>query len=161
LEASGVEVRPYDPSDDGKISSMMVEIQEEFSEIFTAPDSKPVAKFVSEGGKVWVAHHNENVVGTIALALFSSKIVTLRRMFVAKNYRGKLSLRLLNTVIREAQKNKITDIYLGTMKQFAAAQRFYLKNGFTEIKKEELPDKMVLSSLDTLFFRLNLACDYK
>ena len=40
------------------------------------------------------------------------------------------------------------------MDQFTAAKKFYLKNGFVEIKKEELPRDYSSNPMDTIFYKL-------
>jgi GNAT superfamily N-acetyltransferase len=50
----------------------------------------------------------------------------------------------------------INQIFLGTFTSMHAAHRFYKKNGFSEIKKEELPATFPLVSYDNMFFTCNL-----
>lgn len=47
---------------------------------------------------------------------------------------------------------RMREIYLGTTAQFIAAQRFYRRNGFTEIAKAELPARFPLMAVDSVFF---------
>lgn len=76
-----------------------------------------------------------------------------------KEFRGKkigISKRLLKTVIEWSEENRISKLYLGTMKQFKAAQSFYEKNGFKQIQRNELPHNFPNNPLDKVFFVQNL-----
>jgi predicted N-acetyltransferase YhbS len=47
-------------------------------------------------------------------------------------------------------------VQLGTVEQLKAAHRFYERNGFESIAKEDLPVYFPLMSTDTMFFQLHL-----
>jgi GNAT superfamily N-acetyltransferase len=106
-----------------------------------------------------VALNDNKIIGTIGLSRFDNNTGIIRRMFVAKKYRGNqlnTAKNLLDIAMAEAKSRRYSDIYLGTMEQFKAAQRFYTKNNFVQISREGLPDKMTLSTNDTLFYKLKL-----
>ncbi|XHR98338.1 hypothetical protein ACFJIV_24075 [Mucilaginibacter sp. UC70_90] len=50
----------------------------------------------------------------------------------------------------------MTDIYLGTVEMLKAAHRFYEKNGFTRLAKQDLPESFPLMAADTIFYQLHL-----
>ena len=107
------------------------------------------------GGNFWVALSGKQVVGTISLIYFEHNSVALRKMFVHKDFRGKekgIGLLLLKRVINWCEEKGFTDIYLGTVEVLMAARRFYLKNEFETIAKEDLPSNFPLMPVDTLFF---------
>jgi len=77
-------------------------------------------------------------------------------LFVDKNYRGKefgTGQKLLNTLIDWARHKGFTEIFLGTTEKFTRAQRFYEKNGFEEIEKQELPTTFPVMEVDIKFYR--------
>lgn len=75
----------------------------------------------------------------------------------AKSFRGQgVALALLDKVRRWSRENGFRNIYLGTMKQFKAAQRFYEKNHFVRISKTELSEFFIHNPLDDVFFRSDL-----
>ncbi len=83
----------------------------------------------------------------------------LRKMFVHKNFRGKeygVGQTLLNTVLEWAKQKKINEILLGTTEKFIAAQRFYEKNGFTEIEKRLLPGEFPVMEVDVKFYKYTI-----
>lgn len=78
----------------------------------------------------------------------------LKRMFMANEFRGKgVAKMLLDTLLNWAVENKIVNIYLGTMNQFKAAQKFYEKNGFKEIAQTKLPVDFPINQLDSIFYQ--------
>jgi putative acetyltransferase len=79
----------------------------------------------------------------------------LRKMFVKKGFRGApqyIAQRLLETLFDWCATTGISEIYLGTRNTLAAAQRFYLKNGFVETQKQDLPPNFPLMAVDNCFF---------
>jgi len=120
------------------------------------PDLETISSFYQRGnGNFWVALLDDKVIGTIALIDIGNSQCALRKMFVAKEYRGKgkgVSKRLLCTVLDWCKFKNIKEIYLGTVSILHAAQRFYEKNGFDEIAKNELPVNFPIMEVDTKFY---------
>lgn len=80
-------------------------------------------------------------------------------MFVHKDYRGKekgTGQLLLDTLITWCKEKDIREIYLGTIERLEAAIRFYKRNNFFLIKKEELPVNFPIMKVDTHFFKLSI-----
>jgi ribosomal protein S18 acetylase RimI-like enzyme len=76
-------------------------------------------------------------------------------MFVKKEFRGKehgIAQKLLDILVESAQENQITNVYLGTLERLQAAIRFYERNGFTLIEKQNLPSVFPIMPVDTHFF---------
>ncbi|MCI0768600.1 GNAT family N-acetyltransferase, partial [Bacillus sp. TL12] len=115
-----------------------------------------VGSFYQKGtGNFWVALDGKKVVGTVALLDIQNHQVALRKMFVTKEYRGKVfqtANLLLNNVFEWAKEKEISEIYLGTTLQFLAAHRFYEKNGFQEIPTGNLPKNFPLMQVDKKFY---------
>lgn len=137
------------------INEMMVDISLEFEgEIFAKATSQtPLIPDV-----YWVALFNDIVIGTVGLSLRSNYAI-LKRMMLKKEFRGKgisVSDKLLQTAMRYCLTAQFSDVYLGTMSQFKAAQRFYIKNGFYQILEQELPSDFMLNPLDSVFFKKSL-----
>ncbi|SDI33503.1 GNAT family N-acetyltransferase [Mucilaginibacter sp. P25] len=111
------------------------------------------------GGDFWGAIYNKQLVGTIALIAFDNNSAAIRKMFVLKEYRGKelgIAQLLLNNLIDYCKQNNIAHIYLGTVEMLKAAHRFYEKNGFTHLAKQDLPESFPLMAADTIFYELHL-----
>jgi GNAT superfamily N-acetyltransferase len=124
------------------------------------PDLLDIEKnYHQTGGNFWGAKHDELLAGTIALIAFDKHAGAIRKMFVREAYRGKdwgTGQLLLDTLIDYCRQNQITDLYLGTVEAFKAAHRFYERNGFTRLAKNELPQSFPLMSRDTIFYHLHL-----
>jgi len=124
------------------------------------PDLMQIEDFYfANGGSFWGAFIDGELVGTIALVKFDEKAAAIRKMFVKKEFRGKeygIAQKLLETLIAYCQKNGIDEVYLGTVSILEAALRFYERNYFIRIEKEQLPSKFPLMTADNVFCFLNL-----
>ena len=136
----------------------MKAIQDEFDEeIYSSP-----VDFASLSGlpgrKYWVALHNDEVVGTVGVIEINEGNAILKSMMVHRDYRGQggTAQALLGVATNFAISNGCRKMYLGTMIQFIAAQKFYQKIGFTEIKEDDLPADFISNPVDKVFFVRNL-----
>jgi GNAT superfamily N-acetyltransferase len=117
------------------------------------------ANYHQTGGNFWGAEYDGQLVGTIALIAIDGNAGALRKMFVRKEYRGKelgIAQRLLDELIAFCKQNNITALYLGTVDMLKAAHRFYEKNGFTQLAKQDLPASFPLMGADNMFYQLHL-----
>ena len=154
----------YEDSYREAIIGLILPIQQnEFSvpaTIKDQPDLLNISSFYKRSkGNFWVALYKNEVVGTIALVDFSSNQAALRKMFVHRDHRGKekgVGQQLLNELKNWCRRKGINQLYLGTFTSMRPAHRFYEKNGFVEIKKEELPATFPLVSYDNMFFTCSL-----
>ena len=100
------------------------------------------------------------VVGTVALLDIGRDQAALRKMFVTASHRGPergVARRLLETVLVWSRARGLREIFLGTTAKFLAAHRFYEKNGFVEMSRDELPPRFPVMPVDSKFYRLGLA----
>lgn len=153
-----IRIEEYQPVHQPAINEMMKRIQAEFAEAITSRHSTVMAEvYQLPGQKYWIAFHNNTVIGTIGLVMYGNHNAVVKRMMVDPDYRGKkfpTAQLLLDTAFEWGKQQGAKRIYLGTMKQFIAAQKFYLKNGFEEIKIGELPADYPPNPMDTLFYKL-------
>ncbi len=124
------------------------------------PDLNDIENFYQSGSSnFWVAMSQECVVGTIALIDIGNEQGALRKMFVKSSYRGKIynaAKLLLKETIEWAEKHSMQEIYLGTTEKFLAAHRFYEKNQFIQLPKENLPVTFPVMKVDTIFYKLHI-----
>jgi GNAT superfamily N-acetyltransferase len=116
--------------------------------------------YSATGGGFWGAFDGQQLVGTIALISTGHNAGALRKMFVQKEYRGKergIAQKLFMTLKEHCVHSHITDLYLGTVEILKASHRFYQRNGFRLIARNELPGYFPLMEVDTLFYHLHLA----
>ena len=163
--ASGVRIAPFAAGDTAGIEALILGIQRgEFGLGITwadQPDLHDVPAFYRKGGgEFWVAKDDVGrIVGTISLVDIGAGQGALRKMFVAREWRGpehRLGQRLLDGLIAHARAVKIGTILLGTTEAFRAAHRFYEKNGFRQIAPAALPSSFPRMGGDTRFYQLDL-----
>ena len=155
-----IKIQPFENHDTDQIVDLILTIQQkEFFVPITINEQQDllnIPAFYQQGnGNFWVAKHEGKVVGTIALIDCGESIGTIRKMFVKKEFRGKefgIAQRLLDLLLDIAKESKMTDVYLGTIERLQAAIRFYERNGFTLIAKENLPLVFPIMTVDTHFF---------
>jgi putative acetyltransferase len=148
-----------------QIAEMILGIQQgEFNVPITLadqPDLLDIANFYQQNhGNFWVALNTQNkVIGSIALIDIGGNAGAIRKMFVRKEYRGKelgVAQKLLDTLLEWATAHEIHSLYLGTIERLQAAIRFYEKNEFTLLEKEDLPPTFPLMPVDTHFYERHL-----
>ncbi len=163
-----IEVRPYESQDKEQILDLILTIQrKEFGILITAeqqPDLSDIPFFYQHGtGNFWSAicknttTGKSKVVGTISLLDIGNDQAALRKMFVAKEYRGSTygtAEKLLSALLNWYREKELKDVFLGTTSRFIAAHKFYEKNGFLEVPKEQLPDQFPIMNVDSKFYQL-------
>jgi N-acetylglutamate synthase-like GNAT family acetyltransferase len=137
--------------------------QEEFGipiSLEDQPDLQQIPDFYQQGnGNFWLAVVDGTVAGSIALRDIGNRQVALRKMFVKSAYRGReagVGQALLNNAFEWAIEKNVEKIFLGTTEKFLAAQRFYEKNGFAEIAKDQLPKAFPFMTPDVKFYQYNI-----
>jgi GNAT superfamily N-acetyltransferase len=160
-----IEVHTYSYGYKEEIGHLIVSIQQaEFNIPITLadqPDLNNIHDFYQVGkGNFWFVTVAGKVAGTIALLDIGHGQGALRKMFVIEQFRGKelgLGQLLLNTLLQWARHKEYSKIYLGTTEKFKAAQRFYEKNGFEEIRKDLLPMEFPIMKVDVKFYVYHMA----
>ncbi len=158
-------VQPFAPQHTEAVVALILSIQiGEFQVPITRqdqPDLDMIPAFYHQGkGNFWVALHEGAVVGTIAAIDFGDDMLALRKMFVHPDFRGRAhgtAQMLLDTLLQWSQERQVRAILLGTIERFGAARKFYARNDFEELAKQDLPPNFPPMPLDTLFFRKKLA----
>ena len=159
-----IEIRPFTDSFQDQLVKLILDIQQlEFNVPITAadqPDLFIIDDFYRKnGGEFWVAVSDEKVVGSIALIKIGNRCGVIRKMFVAKEFRGKdfgIAQKLFETLITYCKEHDIDSLYLGTINRLEAALRFYERNGFETISKESLPSDFPIMPVDNVFCKLTI-----
>jgi len=93
------------------------------------------------------------IIGCVGLKKLNDKQGEVKKFFVIPEYRGLgIAQKLMHHMVKNALKHGFDNLFLGTVEQLNAAQRFYGKNGFKSIRKASLPREFKLSVLDTHFY---------
>jgi putative acetyltransferase len=157
-------IKTYKEAHKEQIASLIINIQRgEFNVPITLADQPDLANipdfYQSKNGDFWVAENVlGEVIGTIALIDIGANEGAIRKMFVHKEFRGKthgVAQALFNALFEKAEKQGMNALYLGTIARLEAAIRFYERNGFKPIEKEDLPKSFPLMAVDTHFYQLH------
>ncbi len=101
-------------------------------------DLRKINEIYSGKGKFWIALNNNQVVGTVAIRDMGNQTAKLNRMFVLVEYHGSgIGQKLLDHAIVFAKKQGFTKIILNTHELMYRAHKFYEKNQFIKIGKNE------------------------
>ena len=104
-------------------------------------------------GNFWLALENDKLVGTIGLCELSLDVGYFVRFYVDKNYRRKgIGSKLFFTLIEFAKKNNYKKIILTTSSHQEAANRFYVKMGFTRVYSP--PAELPHPPTDDIFYEI-------
>lgn len=161
---ANVRIEVYDKKYNDQVTDLILHIQRnEFGVPITRkdqPDLNAIESFYQKGtGNFWVALADTKVVGTIALIDIGNHQVALRKMFVHEEYRGaphKTGQSLMDVAFTWMKEKNVHEVILGTLDRFQAAQKFYLRNGFVEVMKKDLPSNFPAMTLDNRFFKKDL-----
>ena len=162
LMVPGVTIADFENTHQPGIDRLMEDVQKEFPETIYGPGTKKIidVAFLPDR-KYWVALHNNVVIGTIGVVLLANRNAALKSMILQKEYRGtqkQIADALFRVAKEKVSEQNATQLFLGTMIQFKAAQAFYLKHGFTGASEDELPADFVKNPVDKVFFKLLLWC---
>ena len=157
-------VQPFAPEHRQQVIDHVLGIQRgEFGVPITLEDQPDLAdvpgSYCRARGGFWVALAGERVVGTIGLMDHGADGAALRKMFVAREFRGRVegvAAALFKSLLVHARERGIDCIRLGTRPEMHAAHRFYEKQGFVAIDPSELPAGFPRMPHDSLFYRLDV-----
>ena len=158
-----IAIAPY--ADGDGVKDLILGIQQgEFGFPITweaQPDLHDIPAYYRKGaGEFWITKDGAGrVIGSISLLDLGGGEGALRKMFVAREWRGArgVAQRLLETLLAHARATSIGTVLLGTTEAFRAAHRFYEKNGFRQVADGTLPAHFPRMAGDTRFYRLDLA----
>ena len=161
-----VRIVPWGPEHEAGVIALISRIQREEFGLPITPEQQPdlcdvPGFYLGGGGNFWVAlNAGGEVVGSIALKDIGGGNGALRKMFVRQDMRGRekgVAAALLALLLDWAGDKGFASIFLGTTPFFLAAHRFYERNGFREIPTNDLPPGFPLMTVDTRFYRRDLA----
>jgi N-acetylglutamate synthase-like GNAT family acetyltransferase len=161
MSTAAFTIAPFTAVQRRAVATLVLAIQRREFDIPVTLESQPdlvdIEGFFRRGsGDFWVASAADKPVGSIGLLDIGEGRGALRKMFVHPVWRGRekgVAQGLLDTLLAHATKHGMTEIVLGTIDKFVAAQHFYRRNGFVEIAEAELPVSFPRMNVDTTFFR--------
>jgi GNAT superfamily N-acetyltransferase len=146
-----VTLRRYQVADYDSVATLWTRINRELAppgmeELFeryiatTIDDElKPLLEVFSEAKRnaFWVVESSNQIVGSFGIESRSENDTELRRMYLDKEYRGSgIAQRMLDCAQTTARQLGFTKMILSTAQIQSAADRFYRKNGFRQIRTE-------------------------
>lgn len=112
-----------------------------------------------QGGGFWTAVCENKIVGCVGLQKLNPEYGILRKLFVARAFRGKdpkIALTLFNELRARASRLGLEKILLDSPSIAKASHRFYAKQGFVEIPRENIPKGYSYPDRDSMIFELDL-----
>lgn len=127
--------------------------------LFEQPDLKDINRYyLKNGGGFWLAvDEQDNVIGCIGLMIKNNKCGILKKFFIKSEYRGNgISKALYANLTSCAQKLNLKTIILDTPAICTRAHNFYLKMGYRQISRENLPIEYDYPDRNSILFIKNL-----
>ena len=112
-------------------------LEEKDREILGDPDNAILRK----GGRIFVVHGEEDVVGCLALIPMGHGVYEISKMAVSPQLRGLgIGRRLLQHAIAEAKALGAKSLFLGSSTKLKNAVHLYESVGFRHVAREAIPD---------------------
>ncbi|MCQ6264663.1 bifunctional helix-turn-helix transcriptional regulator/GNAT family N-acetyltransferase [Fictibacillus sp. WQ 8-8] len=142
---SEVTIRSFQPGDVGFVAHLHGRLYDEtykFGRMFEYYVMKGLTEFMNNtnGGDLWVAEVNGQIVGSIAITKSSDTLAQLRWFILDEHYQGMgIGKKLMETAIKFCKEQHYQHIFLWTVNILAAARYLYQKYNFklTEEKPNE------------------------
>jgi GNAT superfamily N-acetyltransferase len=100
----------------------------------------PTGTILDNGGFIWLAKEQDEIVGTIGLINEGNGVFELAKMTVAKNWQGKgISRQLMETCLNKAREVGAIKISLFSNSQLQVALKLYEKYGFRHVEVVDNP----------------------
>lgn len=157
-----LQIKLLDNSYSKSIVDLILPIQqEEFHVPITLEQQKDLLNiedfYIHSGGAFWGAFYDGELIGTIAFLNMQHQSAAIRKMFVKQAYRGKefaVAHQLLSVLKTYCISNGIFNLYLSTVNILKAAHRFYEKNGFQKVDKDQFPSYFPFMVPDDTYYQL-------
>lgn len=111
-------------------------------------------KIIAEGGRVFFAKYNNEIVGTCAMVWYNEKWLELIKMAVTEKYQGlKIGKALIERCIEDAKTIQAEKLILETAEELTSAIALYEKSGFVRF---ELPKAHYTYNREVFAMKLDL-----
>lgn len=113
--------------------------------------------YINSGGNFWLAVADGHVVGTLALMRINDEWSVLKKFFVREDFRSqKVGLALYTRLLDFAKAKGFRHIILDTPSVAKKAHAFYVRAGFRQIEKSQLPVGYDYLDRESLLFQLDI-----
>ncbi|KQL41090.1 hypothetical protein AN960_05815 [Bacillus sp. FJAT-25509] len=132
-----ISIRPFKPGDVGYVAYIHGKIYSttyQFGHIFEYYVMKGLSEFLmnSNGGELWVAEVNGEIVGSIAITKANESVAQLRWFVLDEKYQGLgIGKKLIETALNFCKENEFEHVFLWTVSTLETARYLYKKYNFT------------------------------
>ncbi len=141
-----MQIIEYEDQYKEQVIRLILTIQNQEAKIGLSLEEQPdlnniESAYLKQDGGFWIALNEEDqVVGTIGILNKGNGYGVLKKFFVRADCRSqKVGYRLYHTLLEFCRVKKIKTVLLDTPSVAVVSHRFYERNGFSRITKEELP----------------------
>ncbi|WP_431803677.1 bifunctional helix-turn-helix transcriptional regulator/GNAT family N-acetyltransferase [Halobacillus andaensis] len=134
---SEVSIRTFQPGDVGYVAYLHGRLYDQtykFGRMFEYYVMKGLSEFMinTEGGELWVAEVNGEIVGSIAITKSTETVAQLRWFILDENYQGRgIGKNLMETAINFCKEQNYQHLFLWTVSTLDTARYLYQKYNFT------------------------------
>ncbi len=132
-----ISIRPFKPGDLGYVSYIHGKIYSttyQFGRVFEYYVMKGLSEFLlnPNGGELWVAEVNGEIVGSIAITKANESVAQLRWFVLDEKYQGLgIGKKLIETALNFCKDNQFEHVFLWTVSTLETARYLYKKYNFT------------------------------
>lgn len=132
-----ITIRPFEPGDVGYIAYIHGKIYSttyQFGSVFEYYVMKGLSEFLlnHNGGELWVAEVNGEIVGSIAITKANESVAQLRWFVLDEKYQGLgIGKKLIETALNFCKENQYGHVFLWTVSTLETARYLYKKYNFT------------------------------
>ncbi|WP_088014102.1 helix-turn-helix domain-containing GNAT family N-acetyltransferase [Gottfriedia acidiceleris] len=132
-----ITIRPFKPGDVGYIAYIHGKIYSttyQFGRVFEYYVMKGLSEFLlnHNGGELWVAEVNGEIVGSIAITKANESVAQLRWFVLDEKYQGLgIGKKLIETTLDFCKENQYGHVFLWTVSILETARYLYKKYNFT------------------------------
>lgn len=132
-----ISIRPFKPGDVGYVASIHGKIYSttyQFGRVFEYYVMKGLSEFLlnPNGGELWVAEVNGEIVGSIAITKANESVAQLRWFVLDEKYQGLgIGKKLIETALNFCKEKQFDHLFLWTVSTLETARYLYKKYNFT------------------------------
>ncbi|UPM54845.1 bifunctional helix-turn-helix transcriptional regulator/GNAT family N-acetyltransferase [Gottfriedia acidiceleris] len=130
-------IRPFKPGDVGYVAYIHGKIYSttyQFGRVFEYYVMKGLSEFLlnPNGGELWIAEVNGEIVGSIAITKANESVAQLRWYVLDEKYQGLgIGKKLIETALNFCKENQFEHVFLWTVSTLETARYLYKKYNFT------------------------------
>ncbi|MGM0828832.1 MAG: bifunctional helix-turn-helix transcriptional regulator/GNAT family N-acetyltransferase [Bacillota bacterium] len=131
-----ITIRPFQPGDLGYVAYLhgrLYDRKYQFGPMFEYYVMKGLTEFMmnTDGGELWVAEVDSEIVGSIAITKSSDTVAQLRWFVLDENYQGMgIGKQLMETSLHFCKENRYDHVFLWTVSTLTTARYLYQKYQF-------------------------------